>query len=114
MAEIGRIVSSTLNIDEVYECFAEEVRKVIPFDRISITLHNFEENTIIIAYVTGIDVPGRRVGDVISMDGTPNEEIARTRSSLLIQTEDRAELAARFPTLLPNFQVGFHFQIDFS
>ena len=27
MAEIGRIISSTLNIEEVYERFAEEVRK---------------------------------------------------------------------------------------
>ena len=37
MAEIGRIISSTLNIDEVYERFAEEVRKLIPFDRIAVT-----------------------------------------------------------------------------
>jgi light-regulated signal transduction histidine kinase (bacteriophytochrome) len=36
MAEIGRIISSSLNIEEVYERFAEEVRKVIPFDRIVI------------------------------------------------------------------------------
>ena len=40
MAEIGRIVSSTLNIEEVYERFAEEVRKLIPFDRIAINIIN--------------------------------------------------------------------------
>ena len=34
MAEIGRIISSTLNIDEVYEYFSEEVRKLISIDRI--------------------------------------------------------------------------------
>ena len=38
MAEIGRIVSSTLNIEEVYERFAEEVRKLISFDRIIINI----------------------------------------------------------------------------
>ena len=36
MAKIGRIVSSTLNIEEVYERFAEEVRKFIQFERITI------------------------------------------------------------------------------
>ena len=36
MAEIGRIISSTLNIEEVYERFAEKVRKLIPFDRITV------------------------------------------------------------------------------
>jgi PAS domain S-box-containing protein len=40
MAEIGRIVSSTLNIEEVYERFAEEVRKLISFDRIIINIIN--------------------------------------------------------------------------
>ena len=40
MAEIGRIISSTLNIEEVYERFAEEVRKLIPFDRIAIKIIN--------------------------------------------------------------------------
>ena len=31
VAEIGRIISSTLNIEEVYEKFAEEAREAHPF-----------------------------------------------------------------------------------
>jgi len=34
VAEIGRIIGSTLNIEEVYEGFAREVAKLISFDRI--------------------------------------------------------------------------------
>ena len=45
MAEIGRIISSTLNIEEVYEHFAEEVRKLIPFDRIAINIINHDDHT---------------------------------------------------------------------
>ena len=37
MAEIGRIISSTLNIEEVYKLFSEEVKKLLPFDRIVIS-----------------------------------------------------------------------------
>nr|MCU0605510.1 GAF domain-containing protein [Desulfobacterales bacterium] len=36
MAEIGRIIGSTLTIEDVYEQFAAEVKKILPFDRISI------------------------------------------------------------------------------
>ena len=43
MAEIGRIISSTLNIQEVYERFAEEAHKLIPFDRIAINIINPED-----------------------------------------------------------------------
>ena len=45
MAEIGLIISSTLNIEEVYERFAEEVHKLISFDRISINIVNPEGGT---------------------------------------------------------------------
>jgi sugar-specific transcriptional regulator TrmB len=79
MAEIGRIISSTLNIEEVYERFAEEARKLIPFDRIMINLADLKNNTSTPAYIAGIDVPGRRVGDITPMAGTVTEEVIRTR-----------------------------------
>lgn len=44
MAEIGEIISSTLNIEEVYGRFAEEVHKIMPFDRIVINIINIEKS----------------------------------------------------------------------
>ncbi len=49
MAEIGRIINSSLDIEEVYERFAEAVNKLISFDRISINLINSQDNTTTIA-----------------------------------------------------------------
>lgn len=106
VAEIGRIISSTLNIDEVYERFAEEVRKLIPFNRLVIIINNPEESTITIAYVAGADVSGPQAGDLFSLAGSLHETILGTRSSLLIQTEDMDELAGRFPGLLTTFLAG--------
>jgi two-component system NtrC family sensor kinase len=108
MAEIGRIISSTLDINEVYERFAEEARKLIPFDRIMINLIDLKNNTSTPAYIAGIDVPGRRAGDITPLAGTVTEEVTRTRSSLLIQidNEDIDEVISRFPPLLPTFQAG--------
>ena len=107
MAEIGRIISSTLEIEEVYERFAEEVRKIIPFDRLAINTINPDNRTITIAYAIGIEIPGRRQGDVVSLGGTLTEEIFRTRSRVIVQMENEADLEERFPSLLPSFRVGF-------
>jgi two-component system cell cycle sensor histidine kinase/response regulator CckA len=102
MAEIGRIISSTLNIEEIYERFAEEVKKLIPFDRIAMNIINPKDQTVIIAYVTGVEIEGRQTGIIVPLSGTMTEEVLRTRSTLLIQTNTRQDLAKRFPLLFPS------------
>jgi hypothetical protein len=42
LAQISRIITSTPTIEEVYHLFAEQVRRIIPFDRIAINLVNTE------------------------------------------------------------------------
>lgn len=111
IAEIGRIISSTLDINEVYERFAEEVRILIPFDRIVINIINPENNNTIIAYLSGVDVQGRRIGDFVSLIDSATGECTRTRSSLLFQTESIDEVANRFPGLLPTFKAGLRSMI---
>jgi len=106
MAEIGRIISSTLNIQEVYERFSEEVNKLIPFDRIAINIINLHDRTVTIAYVMGVEIPDRLRGDVAFLSGTATEEALKAKSGLVIQTEDKKEIAARVPGLLPAFASG--------
>ena len=106
MAEIGRIISSTLNIDEVYDRFAEEVRKLLSFDRISINIVDAEKNTARSIYIAGVDVAGRRPEDATPLKGTALLDCIRTRSSMLLQSENVEECITRFPALLPTFQAG--------
>jgi len=106
MAEIGRIISSTLNIEEVYERFVEEVRKLFPVDRIMVNILNPEDRTITMAHVFGVEVAGRRQGDVIPSTDPFLEDLIAGRSSILIQTEDESELAERYPILLSTFRAG--------
>jgi PAS domain S-box-containing protein len=107
MAEIGEIISSTLNIEEVYGRFAEEVHKIMPFDRIVINIINIEKNTVSNVYMTGKGIADRKVGEIYPLKGSGNVEMVRTNSSLLIQTEDFDEYQDRFPMLLSTFQAGF-------
>jgi PAS domain S-box-containing protein len=112
MAEIGRIISSTLDIDEVYARFVAAVRQLIDFDRISICTIDAEHETGTVAYVMGKGIPGRGLGEVFPLSQTVHEYIMKTRSSVFVQTEDVPEMGKRYPFLLASLQVGFRSMIS--
>jgi len=91
VARIGRIISSTLEIDKVYRHFGEEVRKIIPFDRISVDMIHPEMAGFSTAYTLGKGGEGARPEEIIPLAGSTTEEVMRTRASLLLQMEDLGE-----------------------
>ena len=106
VAEIGRIISLTLNIEDVYEGFAKEANKLVPFDRITINTINPEERTLTIAYTTGVEIVERRQGDVIPLTGTATETAVQAKSGQIIQSDDEKEMETHFPGLLPSLRAG--------
>ena len=111
MAEIGRIISSTLNIEEIYERFIEEVRKLIQGDRITIAIANPDGSTLTLAYAWGLEVAGRKTGDVFPLAGTTSEKATQTRSSILTQEENMEEVLRLFPGLSSYYKAGFQSMI---
>jgi len=111
MAEIGRIISSTLEIEEVFERFAAEMKKLIPFDRISINQVNFEEGKAGPLYTTGLEVPSRQMGDAYPLEGTVTERLVQTRSGLLVQGKDMGEFVRGNPSYLPVHKAGIQSMI---
>lgn len=107
IANIGRIISSSLEIDEVYELFAEEVRKVIPFEWLCISVIDYDQQTFHNAHKLGMNIPERQPGQFIPLSGSLTEDIACRRSSCLIQGEPLEELSRGFPKLAPFLQRGF-------
>jgi signal transduction histidine kinase len=107
IAEIGRIISSTLNIDDVYGRFAEKVRDLIPFDWIAINTINREGDTVIAAYFTEVDIINIHRGDPLPLSNSMAGEVLKTRSSLLIQKKDGEEILRRLPRLSGYFEAGF-------
>jgi diguanylate cyclase (GGDEF)-like protein len=106
LSDIGRLIGSTLNIDEVYERFAAEAKKLIIFDSITINLYNFQENTMYAAYVSGLGIDGRRHGDPLVLEGSLSEAVIRTRTCLRIQPASIDAIVGQFPRLSPIFQAG--------
>jgi diguanylate cyclase (GGDEF)-like protein len=112
IAEIGRIISSTLDIEEVYERFAEEVRKLLSFDQILVDIINHQEGTITTAYAAGMEGAGRWKGVVFPIPGTVTEEMLRTESPVLFHPESVEEVRNRFPGLVLAFQAGLHSRLS--
>ena len=106
LAKIGQIIGSSLEIDEVYQRFAAEAQKLIPFDQIAIVTIDRDLGVFTDSYVSGLEIPQQVTGGVRSMSGSLTEEIAETGSSVLFHSGDRSEVALRFPGLLPVFDAG--------
>lgn len=106
LAEIGRIISSTMDINLVYERFVEQVRALIPSDRVVIGLIDAESYTKTHAYIWGTDIPGRSRGEVVDIDGSYVQEIVSTGQAVRIQFDDRSALSRERPAILPVFDAG--------
>jgi|GEM_PF-2347863 len=106
MAEIGKIVSSSLDIKKIYELFVMELHRLIDFDRVAVNIIDPQKYSFIIPYVWGPRVPQRCPGEVVAMAETATEEIFKTGQSILVREENRAEVAKKFPGLMPIFQAG--------
>ena len=81
--EVARIMTSTLNIDEVYEKFALELKKLVDFDRASINVIDQEASTATLKYLFGPARPGHTVGTVNSIQGSENQTVLATGQILL-------------------------------
>ena len=106
ISDIGRLIGSTLNIDDVYQRFAEETRKLIPFDRITVNLHEPHQETMKIAYVSGEEFPGRKRGDLFPMKGSVSETLVRTRAGIISNPKSVEEMSKQFPGSIATVQAG--------
>jgi two-component sensor histidine kinase len=107
VAKIGRIISSTLSIEEVYKLFAGEVKNLLSFDRIVINMTDAEKKFLVNPFVEGNHVVGRGQGEIFPLRGTLMETVIRAEKGFITDFQDEDELTAEFPGLLPEFRAGF-------
>lgn len=106
IAEIGRIITASLDIEEVYAGFAELTRRLIGFDRIVISLLSRDSDDFTNAYVIGAPVSNRDQGDMIGLKGTFTDEVIRQQRAILFLPESLEETRTMFPGLLPQYRSG--------
>ena len=78
MDEVARIITSTLDIDDVYERFAVELQKLVQFDRVNIIIVDRAQFRYTIKYTFGISIPHLCVGDSGSLAQTVTGRVVET------------------------------------
>jgi response regulator RpfG family c-di-GMP phosphodiesterase len=106
IAEIGRIVGSTLDINQVYERVATEARKLIPYDRLLVNRKITQDGEFIVDYIAGVDNPRRRIGDLYPSRGSATGVAMGMRTGILIQPDDAEEIKDLYPNLYETFKTG--------
>ena len=72
--EVARIVTSTLDINEVYDKFALQVKGIVDFDRIYINVLDEETLAYSVKYMYGLTQSGYRLGGSRSPNGAQTHE----------------------------------------
>jgi PAS domain S-box-containing protein len=106
IAEIGKVVGSTLDTEEIYERFAAEVRKLIPFDRLAVNLHDLDQGAVSTVYASGEYIAGRQPGDSFPLKGSVSEVVVRTRVGMFSHPLSAEEMEKQFPGHSATIQAG--------
>ena len=106
VGEIGRITTSTMDLDEIYDRFAEKVREVIPFDRLAIDQFDETDQTITRSFETGVQLPARKLGTTDKLSATFTYNFADTFSGIIVQSDDPDTIISEYPTLSSGARLG--------
>ena len=106
IAELGQVITSFLNLGETDEAISEDVQRLTPIDRITITSLDQDHQPIREVYSTWVNarmLPGRHVRPVAAslVDGAFNGP-----TGLLLHVDDVDDVARRFPSLVPDLRAG--------
>jgi len=94
LAEIGRIISASLQLEDVYFQFARQVSRLLPYDRLSLASIDRGAWTYRFEYIVGEQTEAWPVGESFALDGTTKERAITIASPVRISTRDLETVAA--------------------
>lgn len=102
---IARVIGSTLDIEEVYRRMAEQVKGVVPWDYLSISIAD-DDGQFRNRFLSGVNIVGHGFGDVLSVEGTIIEELLEKRHTIYFNARSRKQVLRNYPHLLVSFEHG--------
>lgn len=105
LAEIGRLVSSSLDIGQVYDQMVEQVQHLVPLETAAIAVVDVASDSVIIEYLSGKELPGFDQGRVMAMsEFTSAGQLARF--VFVLDTELLEQMRPEFPGIEELFDAG--------
>ena len=112
LAEIGRIITSSADIDEVYDRFTEAVTSVIAADRLSIVVVDSEAWQHKARYYAGIDVPLATLDVWRPLHGQVIETVVRSQRPQIVDERNVAAILTKSPRLQDGIAAGLRTWMD--
>lgn len=112
LAQLGRIMTSSENIDEVYDRFTEAVTSVIPADRLSIVVVDSDAWQSKARYYAGIDVPLATLDAWRPLDGQVIETVVRSQQPQIVDESNVAVVLDQSPRLQDGIAAGLRTWMD--
>ena len=91
--EISKMVTSTVEIQEIYEKFASELQKLVDFDRIVVNFIDHDAEMFFSRFVAGEEVAGREQGSSHKIKGTLVERLLQSARPIMREDFRPANLA---------------------
>jgi PAS domain S-box-containing protein len=109
IAELGRIVGSSLDIETVYESFGELARQLIAAEEVDVVTVDVEAKTMRVAHTSGTELSTSRTrsGHVRPLHGTIVEDVLRRQEGTLCLPSSRVELEKSNPVALDSYDKGY-------
>jgi len=106
LAEISRIITSTAEMQEVYDLTAELIRDLVPFDRIVISTIDLNRGLVADRYVGGVQIEGGRTGAILPLDSSLTSELIIQTQGQWFGRDEVEGFARRFPGEQARLQAG--------
>lgn len=91
-AALGRVISSSLDIEEVYESAVDAIRVLIPFDRLEVMSFDTDNDWLIFTHVSGLEVADTRAtGDELPLSTTPYASMPNNRMGIILEFTENGE-----------------------
>ena len=107
VADLGRIMSSSLDIEEVYDVFVERmIKNLIPSDAVSINLIDTESGAFLTAYRRGPVGVLEGLGSPGSLVGSISEKVVESRAPVVVSETETGDMVSRYPRLAAQLEAG--------
>ena len=100
LAEIGRVVTSSVDIDEVYDTLSDRVERLVRFDRLAIWTVDLLRQNLVVSYLRGADEPGFERGRSFPLARATGRGLLASQSGAVVKEETARAMSERFPGLV--------------
>lgn len=106
LANISRIINSTSDIQKVYGLIGDDIRVLIPFDRMVVSTVDRARGLVVDRYVDGVEITGGEVGSSYALDNSLTGELLENPEPTWWDQSQLENLAKRYPEVRSRVKSG--------